>query len=241
MCATCRARFDKNPLRMLDCKEEDCKKITANAPKILDYLCGDCKTHFEKVKRLLTAQGVKYVVNPRIVRGLDYYTKTVFEFISTDIGAQGAVCAGGRYDNLVEELGGAALPAIGFAAGIERLLLLMENTGASFPAAQKPLIYVAGMDDITRAKAFEIVAELRLNGINAEADLMERSVKAQFKYADKSGAHYVAVIGGNELAANTVNIKNMADGTQTAVNLNEIYSYLKKEKKFKSLDSEHLK
>lgn len=231
MCATCRARFDKNPLRMLDCKEEDCKKITANAPKILDYLCGDCKTHFEKVKRLLTAQGVKYVVNPRIVRGLDYYTKTVFEFISTDIGAQGAVCAGGRYDNLVEELGGAALPAIGFAAGIERLLLLMENTGASFPAAQKPLIYVAGMDDITRAKAFEIVAELRLNGINAEADLMERSVKAQLKYADKSGAHYVAVIGGNELAANTVNIKNMADGTQTAVNLNEIYSYLKKEKK----------
>lgn len=160
MCATCRARFDKNPLRMLDCKEEDCKKITANAPKILDFLCEDCKTHFEKVKALLTAQGVKYVVNPRIVRGLDYYTKTVFEFISTDIGAQGAVCAGGRYDNLVEELGGAALPAIGFAAGIERLLLLMENTGASFPAAQKPLIYVAGMDDITRAKAFEIVAEL---------------------------------------------------------------------------------
>jgi len=138
------------------------------------------------------------------------------------IGARGA-----RVNEIVEELGGAALPAIGFAAGIERLLLLMENTGASFPAAQKPLIYVAGMDDITRAKAFEIVAELRLNGINAEADLMERSVKAQFKYADKLGAQYVAVIGGNELISGEANIKNMTEGTQTAVKFGEIYSYLK--------------
>ncbi len=227
MCETCRSRFDKNPLRMLDCKEEKCKKITADAPKILDFLCEDCNTHFEKVKSLLSANKVPYVVNSGIVRGLDYYTKTVFEFVSTDIGAQGAVCAGGRYDNLVEELGGPSLPAIGFAAGIERLMLLMENTGVSFPDGQKPLIYVAGMDDATRAKAFEIVARLRANGVNAEADLMERSVKAQFKYADKLGAQYVAVIGGNELISGEANIKNMTEGTQTAVKFGEIYSYLK--------------
>lgn len=230
MCETCRSRFDKNPLRMLDCKEEKCKKITADAPKILDFLCEDCNTHFEKVKSLLTANKVPYVVNSGIVRGLDYYTKTVFEFVSTDIGAQGAVCAGGRYDNLVEELGGPSLPAIGFAAGIERLMLLMENTGVSFPDGQKPLIYVAGMDDATRAKAFEIVAQLRAKGINAEADLMERSVKAQFKYADKLGAQYVAVIGGNELISGEANIKNMTEGTQTAVKFDEIYSYLKGQK-----------
>lgn len=229
MCETCRSRFDKNPLRMLDCKEEKCKKITAGAPKILDFLCEDCNTHFEKVKSLLSANKVPYVVNSGIVRGLDYYTKTVFEFVSTDIGAQGAVCAGGRYDNLVEELGGPSLPAIGFAAGIERLMLLMENTGVSFPDGQKPLIYVAGMDDATRAKAFEIVARLRANGVNAEADLMERSVKAQFKYADKLGAQYVAVIGGNELISGEANIKNMTEGTQTAVKFDEIYSYLIKE------------
>lgn len=231
MCETCRSRFDKNPLRMLDCKEEKCKKITSGAPKILDYLCADCKSHFEEVKALLAANNVPFVVNSGIVRGLDYYTKTVFEFVSTDIGAQGAVCAGGRYDNLVEELGGPSLPAIGFAAGIERLMLLMENTGVSFSEDKKPLIYVAGMDEQTRAKAFEIVAQLRAKGINAEADLMERSVKAQFKYADKLGAQYVAVIGGNELVSGEANIKNMAEGTQTAVKFNDIYTYLIKEKK----------
>lgn len=230
MCETCRSRFDKNPLRMLDCKEERCKKITADAPKILDYLCEDCKTHFEKVKSLLSAQNVAFSVNPRIVRGLDYYTKTVFESISTDIGAQGAVCAGGRYDNLVEELGGAPLPAIGFAAGIERLMLLMENTGADFGENKKPLIYIAGMDENSRSKAFSLTCGLRARGINAESDLMERSVKAQFKYADKLGAEYVAVIGANELEAGAANIKKMSDGSQTAVNFNEIYSYLIKEK-----------
>lgn len=230
MCETCRSRFDKNPLRMLDCKEERCKKITAYAPKILDYLCGDCKTHFEKVKALLSAQNVAFSINPRIVRGLDYYTKTVFEFISTDIGAQGAVCAGGRYDNLVEELGGAPLPAIGFAAGIERLMLLMENTGADFGENKKPLIYIAGMDENSRSKAFSLTCGLRAKGINAESDLMERSVKAQFKYADKLGAEYVAVIGANELEAGAANVKKMSDGSQTAVNFNEIYSYLIKEK-----------
>ena len=138
MCPTCRSRFDKNPLRMLDCKEEGCKKITARAPEILDYLCPDCKKHFERVKELLSSQGLQYSVNSRIVRGLDYYTRTVFEFLSGEIGSQSAVCAGGRYDNLLKELGGNDLPAIGFAAGVERLILLMENTGGPFPEGDKP-------------------------------------------------------------------------------------------------------
>lgn len=229
MCETCRTRFDKNPLRMLDCKEEGCKKINAGAPDITDYLCGECSQHFEGVKSLLSAQGLEFTINPRIVRGLDYYSKTVFEFVSDAIGAQGTVCGGGRYDGLVEQLGGQTVPAIGFAAGIERLLLLMENTGAKFPEEQKPRIYIAVMDVETRAKAFEIATALRLKGISAEIDHLNRSVKAQFKYADKLGAQYVAVIGGNELANGEVNIKNMTDGTQTAVKFNEIETYLNKQ------------
>ena len=230
MCETCRSRYDKNPLRMLDCKEEACKKIAEGAPKILDYLCDDCKAHFETVKSLLTAQGLKFTVNPNIVRGLDYYTKTVFEFVSTNIGAQGTVCGGGRYDNLLEQLGGTALPAIGFGAGIERLLLLMENTGVKFPEEQKPLIYIAGMDEETRKKALVIATYLRGNGICAEVDLMERSVKAQFKYADKTGAKFVAVIGGEELASGTVNVKNMLTGKTDAVKFEDLYTYLNAEK-----------
>ncbi len=226
MCPTCRGRFDKNPLRMIDCKEEECKKITAGAPKILDYLCPDCKAHFEKVKSLLDGLGVEYVVNPNIVRGLDYYTRTVFEFVSTDIGAQGTVCGGGRYDKLISELGGGEVPAIGFAAGIERLLLLMENTGVAFPEKPAPIIYVAGMDEVTRQKAFNIVCGLRLKGVAAECDLTNRSLKAQFKYADKLGAKYVAVIGESELESGTVNLKKMSDGTQTVVAISDIYSYL---------------
>ncbi len=233
MCATCRTRFENNPLRILDCKEESCKKICANAPKILDYLCEDCKAHFESVKSLLTAQNVKYTVNPDIVRGLDYYTKTVFEFVSTDIGAQGTVCAGGRYDNLVSELGGPSVPAIGFAAGIERLMLLMENTGIAFPEEQKIRIYIAGMDDKSRKKAFEIASGLRACGVSAEVDLAGRSVKSQMKYADKSGAEYVAVIGESELEKGCADIKNMADGSTAAVNFKDFYTYLQKNVKEK--------
>ena len=227
MCPTCRERFGKNPLRMLDCKEEGCKKIAANAPVILDYLCPDCSAHFESVKELLTAQGIDFVVNPNIVRGLDYYTRTVFEFVSTSIGAQGTVCAGGRYDGLIAELGGPATPAVGFAAGIERLMLLMENTSVSFPQPPVPAIYIAGMDGKSRAKAFALAGSLRAKGVSAECDLMERSVKAQLKYADKLGAIYVAVIGENELEEGRVDIKKMADGTTQKVPFDEIYNYIK--------------
>ena len=228
MCATCRERFEKNPLRMLDCKEEGCKAITAGAPKILDYLCPDCAAHFQKVKELLAASGIEYVVDPNIVRGLDYYTRTVFEFVSDSIGAQGTVCAGGRYDGLIVGLGGPSTPAVGFAAGLERLLLLMDNTGARFPAAPVPDIYVAGMDEASRARALSLVAALRRQDISAECDLMERSVKAQLKYADKLGARYVAVIGENELAEGAVNLKKMSDGSSVKLPFGEICNYLKK-------------
>ena len=227
MCETCRTRFDTNPLRMLDCKEEKCKQIGVNAPEILDYLCDDCKTHFERVKSMLSEQGVEYTVNPRIVRGLDYYSRTVFEFVSNEIGAQGTVCGGGRYDGLVAELGGPETPAIGFAVGIERLMLLMENTGVQFPEDPKPTIYLAGMDEKSRAEAFKIAHALRNSGLSAEIDHMERSVKAQLKYADKLGAKFVAVIGESELQSGEVNIKNMSDGTSEAVKISGIYSYLK--------------
>lgn len=230
MCQTCRDRFDKNPLRMLDCKEEGCKKITAGAPKILDYLCPDCAAHFEKVKGCLTALGVKYSVNPDIVRGLDYYSRTVFEFVSTSIGAQGTVCGGGRYDGLISELGGGDVPAIGFAAGLERLLLLMENTGVEFPVRPSPEIYLAGMDDETRLKAFEIVNSLRLKGVSAECDHMARSVKAQFKYADKTGAKYTAVIGESEMRSGSCNLKRMSDGEVFTVPFADIYAFLKDNK-----------
>ena len=228
MCATCRERFEKNPLRMLDCKEEGCKAITAGAPKILDYLCPDCAAHFQKVEELLAASGIEHVVDPNIVRGLDYYTRTVFEFVSDSIGAQGTVCAGGRYDGLIAGLGGPSTPAVGFAAGLERLLLLMENTGVQFPAAPVPDIYVAGMDEASRARALSLAAALRRQDISAECDLMERSVKAQLKYADKLGARYVAVIGENELAEGAVNLKKMSDGSSVKLPFGEIYNYLKK-------------
>lgn len=225
MCPTCRTRYEKNPLRMLDCKEEGCKKITAGAPQILDYLCEDCKSHFEKVKSLLTGLGLEYTVNSRIVRGLDYYTRTVFEFLSGEIGSQSAVCAGGRYDNLLSQLGGNPLPAIGFAAGIERLLLLMENTGVAFPEEQKPLIYLAGMDESSRALCFKIAAELREKGVCAEIDLMARSVKAQLKYADKIGAKHVAVIGESEMQSGEVSLKKMSDGSVRTVKIDDLNKY----------------
>lgn len=228
MCFNCRSRFDKNPLRILDCKEERCKAIAENAPKITDYLCDDCKKHFETVRSLLDAQGLEYSVNPNIVRGLDYYSRTVFEFVSTSIGAQGTVCGGGRYDGLISELGGSNLPAIGFAAGIERLLLLMENTGVPFPEEDVPEIYLAGMDDKSRAQAFTIAMELRAIGVSAEVDHMQRSVKAQLKYADKIGAKFVAVIGESELESGILNVKKMSDGTTAAVKKEELYTYLTK-------------
>ena len=225
LCYDCKTRYEKNPLRLLDCKEENCKKVNADAPKMLDYLCQECKEHFESVKACLDLAGVAYEIDPRIVRGLDYYTRTVFEFVSTSIGAQGTVCAGGRYDKLIQELGGNPTPAVGFAGGLERLLIVMEQTGVEIPLPQMPTVYLAGMDDECRKKAFEIATKLRRAGIIAEIDYMERSVKAQFKYADKIHAKFVEVIGGNELLEGVMSVKNMSTGESEKVAFENATAY----------------
>lgn len=227
LCYDCKTRFEKNPLRLLDCKEEGCRKINAAAPTILEYLCPECAAHFEALKTYLSLAGIAYEIDPRIVRGLDYYTRTVFEFVSDDIGAQGTVCGGGRYDGLIAELGGAPAPAVGFAAGIERLLLVMEATGVEIPRPEGPTAYLAGLDDACREKAFGLCVKLRAAGIAAETDHMERSVKAQFKYADKLGAKYVAVIGGNELESGAMNVKRMATSESETVTFENAVEYFR--------------
>ena len=222
MCATCKSRFDKNPLRILDCKEERCKAITANAPKILDYLCDDCKEHFEGVQKGLTALGIAFTVNPGIVRGLDYYTRTVFEFVSTDIGAQGTVCGGGRYNHLVEEVGGKPTPAAGFGLGLERLLLVLENTN-NLKAEEKGIdVYVAPLGERASDESQAICQQLRQAGLSAETDLMGRSLKAQMKYADKINAHYVAIIGDDELDQGVATVKNMKEGESKQITLDDL-------------------
>ncbi len=226
MCPDCNARFEKNPMRIIDCKEEGCRRFTAGAPRMLDYLCDDCKAHFEEVKALLARAGVAYEINPSIVRGLDYYSRTVFEFVTSAAGAQGTVCGGGRYDSLIEQMGEKPVPAVGFAAGMERLLMVMEAEEAPMPEPSGTVCYLAGMDGASRAKAFELATMLRAKGIACECDLMGRSVKAQFKYADKSGAKFVAVIGGSELEEGAVSLKNMATSSSEKVAFADLADYL---------------
>lgn len=221
MCPTCKTRYEKNPLRLLDCKEEGCKKYTADAPKITDYLCEECSEHFESVKNYLTLAGLDYTVNPLIVRGLDYYTKTVFEFVTVALGTQGTVCGGGRYDGLVEQLGGASTPCVGFGMGLERVLMLAEASGAVIPE-EKPIdIYFATMNQVAYEKAFVLANALRQKGLKVEIDHMGRSVKAQFKFADKIKAKFVATLGEDEIASGEVVLKNMADGQGEKVKLTE--------------------
>lgn len=213
LCDTCRTRYEKNPLRILDCKVDGCKEVVASAPLITDYLCDDCRAHFERLKKLLDVAGLSYTVNPHIVRGLDYYTKTVFEFITTDLGSQGTVCGGGRYDNLISQLGGGSVPGVGFGMGIERLLMLMDAKGVSVPDKKPCRLFIAAMGDEAYMKAFGIITALRAKGVSCEIDHMARSVKAQFRYADKIGAEYVAAIGDNELLSGVVSLKQMSDGS----------------------------
>ena len=219
LCGTCLERLEKNPMRILDCKSPICKKICENAPTVLEYLCEECDTHFEKVKQFLDKMNIEYTVNPRIVRGLDYYTKTVFEFVSNEIGAQGTVLGGGRYDGLIEELGGQHTPSLGFAMGIERLMLLLEAQGIEYPAPSTCDIYVAAMDEDALLEAAQIVTNLRSDGVSAQTDIVGRSLKAQMKYADKIKAKYSMVLGTNEIESNTAKLKNMQTGDITEVEL----------------------
>lgn len=227
LCDTCRQRTEVNPLRVLDCKNPECGEIAKGAPKTVDYLCESCKDHMEKLCKMLDACSIKYVVDTHIVRGLDYYTKTVFEFIAEGIGAQSTVCGGGRYDGLVKELGGPSLPACGFGMGITRLLLAMEQSGAKIPEPEKPKLYIASMGEKAQIKAQEIVSNLRHKGIFAECDVVGRSLKAQMKYADKTGAEKVLIIGDAELESNLAQLRIMTgsigENSQREISLDTIY------------------
>ena len=209
LCETCRTRMTMNPLRVLDCKNDTCRKVASGAPKTIDYLCEECAAHFDKLRAMLDASNIEYVVDPHIVRGLDYYTKTVFEFIAEGIGAQSTVCGGGRYDGLVKELGGPALPACGFGMGITRLLLAMDESGVEIPSPEAPRLYIASLGEAAQIKASAIAAELKRTGIYAEFDAVGRSLKAQRKYADKIGAAKVLILGDTELETGRAALRTM--------------------------------
>ena len=219
LCGTCLDRLSRNPMRILDCKSPVCKGIAAEAPVVLDFLCEDCTEHFETVKKHLTASGIEFSVNPHIVRGLDYYTKTVFEFVAKGIGAQSTICGGGRYDGLIAELGGPAVQAVGFAMGLERLMMVAAAENAEFPEKSTCDIYFAPMGNNAGITATKLCALLRSEGFEALTDLNSRGLKAQMKYADKIGAKLNCVIGDNELENGKLVVKNMKSGDTYNVTL----------------------
>ncbi len=222
LCDTCKERLDRNPMRILDCKSPICKGVAESAPVVLDYLCDDCKAHHEKVKAHLDAAGLKYTVNPKIVRGLDYYTKTVFEFISGDIGAQSTVCGGGRYDGLISQLGGPSVQSVGFAMGLERLMLVLEAQQAEFPPKATCDIFFAPMGDSAGITATALCTQLRAEGFEALCDINGRGLRAQLKYANKIGTKFTCVLGDDEINSGVVRIKNMASGEETEIKLKNL-------------------
>ena len=219
LCDNCKSRLLKNPLRLLDCKNPDCAEIAKDAPKTVDHLCPSCAEKFDMLKSALDAMGIEYTVDSSIVRGLDYYTGAVFEFIAEGIGAQSTVCGGGRYDGLVESLGGPALSGIGFAMGITRIILAMKELGLDKIEVKKPKVYVAALGAKAQIKALAIVERLRGEGAYAECDILGRSLKAQMKYANKLGAAYTLIIGDSEIEAGKAQLRNMENGEQTEVEL----------------------
>lgn len=227
LCPLCQERMEKNPLRVLDCKNPTCGELVKDAPTVLECLGEGCQAHFKELQDLLTQMNIPFIIDPSIVRGLDYYTKTVFEFISNDIGSQGTVCGGGRYDKLVEEVGGAPTPAVGFGAGIERLLLVQQAENGPIEDIPSRDIYIGAIGDAAILKAHGLVHGLRQNGISAEADHMKRSVRAQMKYANKIGARFSTIIGDNEIETGQTDLKNMETGDVTKINLDDISSEFK--------------
>ena len=222
LCDDCRERLYKNPLRILDCKEEGCRNASVGAPEITDYLCEECHTKFEAVKHYLDALGISYSIDPRLVRGLDYYTNTAFEIQYPPLGAQSAVCGGGRYDGLVEEIGGPATPGIGFAIGLERLLLALEMQNLIPAEEPKKKVYIAALGEEAVAEGFKIQEELRSLGIVTDMDMQGRSLKGQMKQAGRLQAQFTVIIGSNELEKGTAAVKNMAEGTQEDVPFAEV-------------------
>lgn len=216
-CDTCKTRYEKNPMRILDCKEKRCKEMNQGAPIILDYLCDDCREHFENVKTMLTKLGVDYEIDAGIVRGLDYYTRTVFEFVSEDDGL--TVLGGGRYDELVKEVGGQDTPAVGFAMGVERLLEVFDRYNKDLVKEKSMDLYIANIGEKANDFATKLVLELRNAGVFVEKDICERSLKAQFKYADKNNAKFVLILGDDEVEAKKARIKNMQTGEEVEIEL----------------------
>ena len=228
LCETCLERKDKNPMRVIDCKNPTCKENLNDIPFMVDHICDDCKDHFEKLQTYLKEMDINFVVDKTIVRGLDYYKKTAFEIISNDIGSQSTVCGGGRYDGLVEQLGGPkGVSGIGFALGAERLLLTMENNNIEIENPYATDIFIVTIGDEAKTKSFKLLKDLRTNHISAENDHLDRSVKAQFKYSDKINAKFTIVIGDDELANDTATLKNMSTSEQTTIKLSEIVQELK--------------
>ncbi|GAA0077847.1 histidine--tRNA ligase [Clostridium sp. CTA-5] len=217
LCDTCKSRFEKNPMRILDCKERKCKEITKNAPIILDFMCEECDTHFTKVKEYLDILGLPYTIDPGIVRGLDYYTKTIFEILSSEF----TVCGGGRYDKLIEELGGPSMPAVGFGIGIERMIMMLEKEGIEIPNEALIDLYIGARGEEERKYAFKLAHNLRTLGVNCEINHMGRSVKAEMKFANKLGALFTTILGEDELKDKKITLKRMSDGETFDVSLND--------------------
>jgi len=230
MCDTCKTRYERNPMRILDCKEESCKKHLIDAPALLDHICDECREHFEQVLKKLETIDIHYDIDKNIVRGLDYYTRTVFEFVSENIGTQGTVCGGGRYDGLVEACGGTPTPGIGFALGVERLLLEMNSQGIVFPESETPDIYIGAIGEKAGPVCEKLAWQLRKNNIYCIKDIMGRSVKAQMKYADKLGVRYTLILGDNEIESNKAQLKDMKTGEVKDISLDTLIDRLLKNK-----------
>lgn len=227
LCETCRQRYEKNPLRILDCKVKSCKEIYNNAPVLLDHICDDCASHFEAVKNYLDIMGIPYNVDATIVRGLDYYTKTVFEVVSKNKGSEGTICGGGRYNGLIAEVGGPEMTGVGFAMGLERLLLVLESLSLVPGSLERPDIFVANIGDKADMFVQKLILDLRNSGICAERDYLSRSVKAQMKYANKIAARFSAVIGDDDIENGTVSVKDMQTGETETVSFESLAEYLK--------------
>lgn len=227
LCQTCKDRYEKNPMRIIDCKNETCKAISHDAPLMIDHLDEESKLHFEKLKKYLTAMKIDYTIDPHIVRGLDYYTKSAFEFVSNDIGSQSTVCGGGRYDGLIEELGGPKIPGVGFGLGIERLILLLDNLEKDINQQPSLDVFIASMGEAAEIEAFKILYDLRKAGISCEKDHVGKSIKAQFKYADKLNSRFTIVLGDDEINNQIVAVKDMSNSTQTQIKLDDIVNYFK--------------
>ncbi|HKM38763.1 MAG TPA: histidine--tRNA ligase [bacterium] len=227
LCTSCVKRMERNPLRVLDCKEESCRAVTDQAPRMLKYLCPECKNHFRIVQQSLVGIGAKYVINPTLVRGLDYYTKTVFEITWSGLGEEIAICGGGRYDGLVEECGGPPTPAVGFAMGMDRLLLALDQTGIRVPDKNQPVAYIVTLSPEDNQTAFAILTHLRRAGIASDKDYRETSLRAQFKAADRRQAQFTILVGGDELTRDAVAVRNMVTGEQREVEIDGLTTYLR--------------